>query len=113
MNLPRNVHNLLPAHIGVVPNLENAPFESALLIDEAAIEFSARMSSSEKNRKLLEIISLARQRNQIIIFIAQETGYLDINILRGLNTLIIKEPSPLQGKFERYLLRKLALHLTG
>jgi len=89
-----------------VPNLENAPFGSALLIDEVALEFPARMSSSEKNRKLLGIISLARQRNQITIFIAQEASYLDINILRGLSTLIIKEPSPLQSKFERYQIKE-------
>jgi DNA-binding transcriptional regulator YiaG len=106
VNLPRSAYSLLPANIGVIQGVENAPFGSALLIDEAAIEFPARMSGSGKNKKLLEVISLARQRNQIIIFISQETGYLDINILRGLSTLITKEPSPLQGKFERYQIKE-------
>jgi len=101
VNLPRSAHNLLPKNIGIVQDIEDAPFGSALLIDEAAIEFPARVSSPEKNRRLLGIISLARQRNQIIIFISQDTSYIDINILRGLSILIIKEPSPLQGRFER------------
>jgi len=101
LNLPEDAHSQLPPNIGVVSRVENAPFGSAILVDEAAIEFPARTSGSEKNRKLLEVISLARQRNQIIIFISQDTSYIDINILRGLSSLIIKEPAPLQEKFER------------
>lgn len=107
VNLPKPVHHLLPQEIGVTSSLKDAPFDSALFLDEAALQFPARMSTQERNKKLLEIISLARQRNQIIIFVAQETSYVDVNILRGLSTLIVKEPSPLQGKFERTNIREL------
>jgi predicted DNA-binding protein (UPF0251 family) len=106
LNLPKEVHNLLPANIGVVSNLEDVPVRSAILIDEAALQFPARSSSCEKNRRLLNITSLARQREQTIIFISQDTTYIDINILRALSTLIIKEPAPLQSKFERHQIKE-------
>ena len=106
VSLPDTVHGDLPPWLGVVRSLEEAPLEAALLVDEVALQFPARMSASEKNQKLLEVISLARQRSQIIIFIAQEASYIDINILRGLSTLIIKEPAPLQVLFERAELRE-------
>lgn len=101
INLPKHVHHLLPPGIGVYPSLEDAPLDSVLLMDEAAGQFSSRMSSSEKNRKLLEIVRLARQRKQIIIFICQDASYLDITVLKGLSTLIIKEPAPLQVLVDR------------
>ena len=106
VSLPDTVHGDLPSWLGVVRSLEEAPIEAALLVDEVVLQFPARMSASEKNQKLLEVISLARQRSQIIIFIAQEASYIDINILRGLSTLIIKEPAPLQVPFERAELRE-------
>jgi len=87
VNLPEQAHNLLPGYIGVLPSVEDAPFRSAILVDEAAIRFPARGSYSEKNRKLLEVISLARQRSQI-------------------SSLIIKELAPLQEKFERHNIKE-------
>ena len=113
INLPKRVHHLLPPGIGVYPSLEDAPLDSVLLVDEAAAQFSSRMSSSEKNQKLLEIVSLARQRNQIIIFICQEASYLDITILRGLSTLIIKEPAPLQVLVDRPELKEFIQKAKG
>ena len=106
VNLPDKVRRLLPAGIGAVATLEEAPCHTALLVDEAGLEFSARKSASERNQRLLEVISLARQRNQIIIFIVQETSYIDITILRGLSSLIVKEPSPLQSRLERPEIRE-------
>ena len=106
VNLPKAVHYLLPPWLGVVPSLEKAPFNAALLLDETALQFPARMSTSQKNQRLLEIISLARQRRQTLIFISQEASYVDINILRGLSTLIIKEPAPLQVVVERPELKR-------
>jgi len=113
INLPKRVHHLLPPGIGVYPSLEDAPLDSVLLMDEAAAQFSSRMSSSEKNQKLLEIVSLARQRNQIIIFICQEARYLDITVLRGLSTLIIKEPAPLQVLVDRPELKEFIQKAKG
>ena len=113
INLPKRVHHLLPPGIGVYPSLEDAPLDSVLLVDEAAAQFSSRMSSSEKNQKLLEIVSLARQRNQIIIFICQEASYIDITVLRGLSTLIIKEPAPLQVLVDRPELKEFIQKAKG
>jgi len=82
-------------------------------MDEAAGQFPSRMSNSEKNQKLREIIRLARQRNQIIIFICQEASYLDITVLRGLSTLIIKEPAPLQVLVDRPELKEFIQKAKG
>jgi len=113
IGLPKRVHHLLPPGIGVYPSLEDAPLDSVLLVDEAAAQFSSRMSNSEKNQKLLEIVGLARQRNQIIIFICQEASYLDITILRGLSTLIIKEPAPWQVIVDRPELKEFIQKAKG
>ena len=113
INLPKHVHHLLPPGIGVYPSLEDAPLDSVLLMDEAAAQFSSRMSSSEKNRKLLEIVRLARQRKQIIIFICQDASYLDITVLKGLSTLIIKEPAPLQVLVDRPELKEFIQKAKG
>ncbi len=113
VNLPKRAHRNLPLWLGVVESLEEAPLDAALLVDEGALQFSARMSASEKNRRLLEAISLARQRNQIIIFIAQEASYIDINIVRGLTTLIVKEPAPLQMLLERVELKQFIQRAKG
>lgn len=106
VSLPNVAHPHLPPWLGVVDSLEEAPLDAALLVDEGALQFSARMSTSEKNRRLLGAISLARQRNQIIIFVSQEASYIDINIVRGLSTLIVKEPAPLQVALERAELKE-------
>lgn len=113
VNLPKRAHRNLPPWLGVVKSLEEAPLDAALLVDEGALQFSARMSASEKNRRLLEAISLARQRNQIIIFIAQEASYIDINIVRGLTTFIVKEPAPLQMLLERAELKQFIQRAKG
>ena len=106
VGLPKTAHQHLPPWLGVVDRLEEAPLDATLLVDEGALQFSARVSASEKNRRLLGAISLARQRNQIIIFISQEASYIDINIIRGLSTLIVKEPAPLQAALERAELKE-------
>lgn len=56
---------------------------------------------------------MARQRNQTIIFIAQEASYIDINIVRGLTTLIVKEPAPLQMLLERAELKQFIQRAKG
>lgn len=113
VGLPKTAHPHLPPWLGVVSRLEEAPLDAALLVDEGALQFSARMSASEKNRRVLQAISLARQRNQIIIFISQEASYIDINIVRGLSTLIVKEPAPLQAHLERAELREFIQKAQG
>jgi len=113
VGLPKVARQHLPPWLGVVESLEEAPLDAVLLVDEGALQFSARMSANEKNRRLLEAISLARQRNQIIIFIAQEASYIDINIVRGLTTLIVKEPAPLQMLLERAELKQFIQRAKG
>ena len=113
VNLPKRAHQDLPPWLGIVKSLGETPLDAALLVDEGALQFSARMSASEKNRRLLEAISLARQRNQIIIFIAQEASYIDINIVRGLTALIVKEPAPLQMLLERAELKQFIQRAKG
>jgi len=113
VGLPKTTHQHLPPWLGVVNRLEEAALDAALLVDEGALQFSARMSASEKNRRLLEAISLARQRNQIIIFVSQEASYIDINIIRGLSTLIVKEPAPLQAALERAELKEFIQKAQG
>ncbi len=101
VGLPKDAHHLLPAHIGVVENLKDAPFDAALLVDEASLLFGSQGSLAEKRKMLVESLVLVRQRGQILIFITQDAGYLDKHTFRAVDTLVIKEPAPLQEKFDR------------
>ena len=64
VSLPKVAHPHLPSSLGVVGSLEEIPLDAALLVDEGALQFSARMSASEKNRTLLgDLISKTEKPN--------------------------------------------------
>ena len=98
---PESLKRLLPEWVGVVATLEEAPFNSVVLVDEAYLLFHARASSSARGRTIGSAINLSRQRNQTLIFVVQEAKQLDVNIVSQLDTIVIKELSELSVEFER------------
>ncbi len=101
VGLPRSVQKELPDWIGIIPEISQAPFGTSILLDEGSLLFSSKESMSEQNRRLLSDIVLARQREHTLIIISQDSSYIDRNILRALDTLVIKEPAPLQMRMDR------------
>ena len=77
--------------------MNKAPSGSTVVVDEAYLSFFARDSQSRRSKELTKIINLARQRDLSLIFVAHEARHIDLNVLSGIDTLIMKKPGPLQS----------------
>jgi len=91
----------LPFFIKKVSSIRDVRNNSILLIDEAAIAYSARSSSKKENKMLGEIMAIARHKGLTLIIITQSSAMIDLNVMRLTDTVLIKEPSLLQSRFER------------
>mgnify|MGYP001560570997 CR=1 FL=1 len=108
---------LLPTWFHHVKKAEEAPNNSLLIIDEAALEYGARQSMSKKSKGLAAVLPILRHKDQSAIFITQNTGLSDVNLVRLVDSIIIKKPSFLQSKTDRSaikpLLEKASIMLKG
>lgn len=91
----------LPRWIKKVDDLDKAPVNSTVLIDEGAIFFSSRDSMKKSSKELGKIMAIARHKNLTLILITQSSAMIDLNVLRLADVVLLKEPSLLQTKFER------------
>ncbi len=91
----------LPWWIKQVDTINEIKNNSIVLVDEAAIAYSSRESMSKSNKFLSNLMVIARHKNLTLVLITQNSAMLDLNILRLADTLLFKEPSLLQTKFER------------
>ncbi|MBS3095798.1 hypothetical protein J4231_03900 [Candidatus Woesearchaeota archaeon] len=98
--------SLMPSWINPIDDVENAPDNSVVLVDEGAISFSSRDSMSSKNKELTKILAIARHKDLTLIFITQNTGLIDKNVLKLVDILLIKEGSLLQVEMERSEIKK-------
>jgi len=96
----------LPSWISTIDNIEEADSGSIILIDEGAISFSSRESMKNTNKELSKIMAIARHKNLTLLFITQNTGMIDKNVLKLTDSLMIKEGSLLQQEMERPEIRK-------
>lgn len=95
VNLPRDKQKLLPASFVIksldeIKHIEN----SIVLIDEGTTMLPAGQAKLEEIVKGFQ--ALSRQRNQIIIFIFHSSSDVGSRILRGVDTILLKEPSQRQ-----------------
>ncbi|MEM4215022.1 MAG: hypothetical protein QW484_01520 [Candidatus Pacearchaeota archaeon] len=88
-------------------SLEKVPNNSAVLVDEGAIVYSARESMKDSNKFLSKLMAIARHKNLSLVLIAQNSAMIDLNVLRLADILLLKEPSLLQAEFERKPLQKI------
>ena len=117
VNFPREKQSLLPANYAV-KDLEDAlsTEKAMILVDEGTTQLPA-------GGKLEDFIkgasSLSRQRDQIILFVFHTSRDVGSRILRGLDTVMIKEPSRRQieqgakDKWFRSLLEKAKQELQA
>jgi len=98
--------SLLPRWIVSIDDMEKVPNGSVILVDEGAISYGSRESMSISNRELSKFLAIARHKNHTLIFITQNTGLIDKNILKLADILMIKEGSLLQLEMERAEIRK-------
>ena len=99
--MPQQALKYLPEWLGVVSNLDEIPDGSTVVVDEAHLQYNARDSHKKMNREISRIIALSRQKRLTLLIISQQARTIDINIASSADVLIIKEPEPLQAKFER------------
>lgn len=91
----------LPGFIRKASDIKDVKNNSIVLVDEAAIAYSSRASMKKTNKLLSEIMVIARHKNLSLIIITQNSAMIDLNIMRLADTVIFKEPSLLQTRFER------------
>lgn len=96
----------MPKWIQSIDDVEKVPNGGVILIDEGAISFGSRNSMSSKNKELSQLLTIARHKNLTLLFVTQNTGLIDKNILALTDTLLIKEGSLLQMEMERKEVRK-------
>jgi len=99
-------NKLLPKWISSIDDVQTAPNGSIILVDEGAISFGARNSMKVKNKELTSLLAIARHKSLTLIFITQNTGLIDRNVLKLADTLFIKEGSLLQLQMERPEIKK-------
>ncbi len=97
----------LPRWIRKVDSIEDVENDSVVMIDEAALAFSARESMKKANKELGKLMAIARHKNLSLIIITQSSAMLDLNVLRLADILLFKEPSLLQARFERKALQDM------
>ena len=103
LDVPREV---LPSWINSVNDVEEVPSGGIVLVDEGALNFSSRESMSKTNKEISKIMAIARHKDLTLLFITQNTGMIDRNILKLSDTLIVKEGSLLQLEMERNEIKK-------
>jgi hypothetical protein len=97
---------LIPKWIKSVDSVEKVPDGGIILIDEGAVSFGSRDSMSSKNKELSKIMAVARHKSLTLIFVTQNTGLIDRNVLALTDALFIKEGSLLQMEMERPEVKK-------
>ncbi len=96
----------MPEWINPIERIEDAPKGSVVLVDEGAVAFNARESMSKANKGLAGILAIARHKNLTVLFITQNTGMIDRNVLKLSDMLLVKQGSLLQLEMERPEIRK-------
>ena len=97
---------VLPQWITTVDDVEQLANGGVLLVDEGAVAFGARESMQAKNRELGKLMAIARHKDLTLLFVTQNTGMLDKNVLKLADSLLIKEGSLLQLEMERAEVKK-------
>jgi hypothetical protein len=98
---------VLPAWISSIDDIHQVSNRGVVLVDEGAISFSSRESMSKSNRGLGPLLAVARHKDLTLIFITQNTGMIDKNVLNLCDTVVLKEGSLLQEKMERSVMKDL------
>lgn len=100
-DIRKRVQKRLPQWMRVVTNRREWPANCVVIYDEAAQSAHARRSQSSDAVDLENLIGISGQRNQVIVFVSHHSAKLDINVLRGCQTLIWKAPTMAHAAFER------------
>jgi len=98
VNLPEEKRHLLPNNF-VIKLLDDVKHleDSVVIIDEGTTMLPAGQRKLEELVK--GFVALSRQRNQIVLFIFHSSSDVGSRILRGMDVILVKEPSRRQIQF--------------
>ncbi len=89
---PKEKSHLLPDNIMLIDDINKLPENSFILIVEAAFKFYARQHNLSEHRLMDHVISLSRQKKQILLFDFHYTRKIDVNIITDSDVWLAKEP---------------------
>jgi len=99
--------SVIPEWIKSITDINEVKNGGIVLVDEGAISFGSRKSMTKENKGLADLLAIARHKDLTLIFITQNTGMIDKNVLNLCDTLFFKEGSLLQEKMERSVMKDL------
>jgi hypothetical protein len=99
--------SVIPEWIVSITDIHEVKNGGIVLVDEGAISFGSRKSMTKENKGLADLLAIARHKDLTLIFITQNTGMIDKNVLNLCDTLFFKEGSLLQEKMERSVMKDL------
>jgi hypothetical protein len=99
--------SLLPKWLTQIEDFEKVTEGGVALVDEGAVTFSSRESMKKSHIELGKLLAIARHRDISVIFITQNTGMIDKNVLSLTDAILVKESSLLQKQMERPVVRTL------
>lgn len=102
----------LPKWIENVTNIDSVKENSFLLIDEGGLLYSSRNSMKGENKLVSELLMIARHKNITTLFIVQNSGTIDLNIIRFADVVILKQPSLIQEYFERPFIKRMYQYVS-
>ncbi len=103
----------LPHWIENINSLEQIKNDAVVLIDESGIEFSSRNSLKTVNKILSELLLISRHKDLSVIFIAQNSSNIELNVIRQADYLLLKPSSLLQKNFERQKISDIYQEVTA
>ena len=111
---PRQVvaYGLHPDALAALPkwarNSASSPAEvsaltkpSMIVVDEAVFSANARRSMSEENVDWMKLFAIVRHKGHLLIFIAQTSRQVDIQLIDQADLILMKKPSMMQVKTAR------------
>ena len=104
---PIKKKHLLPDWIDIISDINNLPENAVILLDEASMNFYSRDSFTKINKMINKLISISRQKSQVLIFISHNLRKLDIGLILDADMLLMKMPSLFHSRFERSEVRQL------
>lgn len=101
LNYPQSLKNHLPEWVTITQSITRVSQNAVVVLDEAQFLAHARRSASASNLEMASLVSLSRQRNQLIILIAHHSRKLDVMDVMEASRVVWKEPTEGHLMFER------------
>ena len=110
IGIPKGKYHLLPPSI--IPlemdDLDDLPENAIIFFDESALLFYSREWKEDSHALMDKLLSISRQKNQIIIMATHSSRKLDIALVADCDALLCKEQSMLTSRLDRKEIRQLS-----